>query len=92
MTRTTGSKNIKQFDIRSEIESTSSTDIKHLSGVSAQSALCEFQSLLRHQKNYIIWVESRHNELIKLKVAGGSRVPKDSTYKKLDCMRPTVPY
>lgn len=82
MTRTTGAKNVKLFDARTKIESTSSDEIKHLSKGSKQTALDQFKSVLKHQRNYINWIESRHQELINLKTVGGARAPKDSTYRK----------
>lgn len=82
MTRTAGATNIKSFNVRTQIESTSSGEIKHLSGAHTQTALDQFRSVLKHHKNYINWIESRHRELISLKAAGGARAPKDSTYKK----------
>lgn len=84
MSRTTGAKNIKNFDLRESIETSSGKDIKHLSESSAKSALDQFITLLNHQRNYLKWIETRHSELMRLKAGNGTRArgPKDSTYRK----------
>lgn len=82
MTRTVGSRNVKLFEHRDKIESSSNTEIKHLAKSTSKSALDQFRIILNHQRNYIKWIESRHDELIILKRGNGSRAPKDSTYRK----------
>lgn len=82
MTRTTGSRNIKSFEQRNKVESSDNTDIKHLAKAASGTALEQFKEILKNQRNYIQWIESRHSELIGLKKVAGERSPKDSTYRK----------
>jgi hypothetical protein len=77
MTRTAGSKNVKSYKERSKIETTSSTDIKHLTKSSNSTRCQEFIDLLNHQSNYLKWIDKRHEELLKI-----AKAPKDATYKK----------
>lgn len=88
MTRTAGSSNIKKFEEREEISTTGSQEIKHLAATVDGTALDQFKALLRHQQNYLNWIETRHRdlndakqELAQLK-GENYRGPKDSTYRK----------
>jgi len=88
MARTSGAKNIQKFEDRTKVSSTSSKEIKHLAQSSKSSALDQFKALLKHQKNYLNWLESRHNalndariELAQLK-SENYRGPKGDTYRK----------
>jgi hypothetical protein len=86
MARTPGAKNIAQFEDREQISTSSSGDIKHLSG--AGTVLADFQRLMKHQRNYANWLETRHFDLKEAKEAtkkadgSQSRGPKDATYEK----------
>lgn len=84
MTRTSGSANVVSFEKRSGIETTSSTDIKHLAKSSGSTRCKEFHDLLNHQSNYLKWIDTRHEELqsAKDKLTPGGKGPKDSTYRK----------
>jgi len=82
MTRTVGAKNIRSFDTLTKIETSSSSDIKHLSDATNKTALEQFKTVLKNQQNYIKWIESRHTELMALKKASGNKGPKDATYNK----------
>lgn len=82
MARTVGSKNIKVFEQRTKVESSDNADIKHLSKTTSKTALDQFKEILRNQRNFICWIESRHNDLINLKNGAGKRSPKDKTYNK----------
>ena len=46
--------------------------------------LDQFKSLLRHQRNFLEWIDTRHNELIraKQKLNPKGRGPKDAVYRK----------
>jgi len=88
MTRTAGSSNVKKFEEREEISTTGSQEIKHLAATVDGTALDQFKALLRHQQNYLNWIETRHSdlndakkELAQLK-GENYRGPKDSTYRK----------
>lgn len=76
MTRTTGAKNIIAWDKRSSVPTTDSTQIKHLFTSATSNPLREFQNSMSHQRNYLSWIDTRHEELSKLKKT------KDSTFKK----------
>lgn len=76
MTRTTGSTNVKPYKNRSKIETTSSADIKHLTKSSNSTRCQEFVDLLKHQSNYLKWIDKRHEGL------QAAKTPKDATYKK----------
>lgn len=76
MVRTVGSKNVVTWEKRSEVPTTASADIKHLASTASTTPLAEFVSTLSHQKNYLTWIDTRHEELSKLKKT------KDSTFRK----------
>lgn len=88
MTRTAGSSNVKKFEDREKVSTTGSQEIKHLAATVDGTALDQFIALLRHQQNYLSWIETRHSdlndakkELAQLK-GENYRGPKDSTYRK----------
>lgn len=88
MTRTSGSKNITPFEQRDEICSTSSQEIKHLAVSEDATALEQLKDTIKHQKNFLKWIKSRHDEIIKLKrkIASHKKKratsPKEATYRK----------
>lgn len=83
MPRTKGAKNIIPFEQRSSIQSSPNAEIQHLAVGSQQTALESFMALLRHQTNYINWIQTRHKELRLAKSrAGSSWGPKTATYDK----------
>lgn len=88
MTRTAGSSNVKKFEDREKVSTTGSQEIKHLAATVDGTALDQFKALLRHQQNYLNWIETRHSDLNDAKkelahMKGEScRGPKDSTYRK----------
>ena len=88
MARKAGSFNVPKFECQKDLPTTGSQDIKHLA-VSAEGTMVEkFQSLLNHQKNYLKWIETRHEELNQAKnelaaIRGEKyRGPKNATYRK----------
>lgn len=82
MTRKKGSKNIVPFVSRKKVTTTDAKDIGHLSKQAEDTPLASFLSMVLHQKNYLVWIESRHKELIELKRQAGNRGPKDAIFKK----------
>ncbi len=83
MPRTKGAKNIVPFEGRASIDSTSTATILHLATQATDTPLEQFRALLRHETNFLKWIDSRHDELLKAKAdATGVRGPKDATYRK----------
>ena len=84
MARTSGAKNVKAFEKRREVATTSSEEIRHLAKAIGATPLLEFQGLLDHQASYLKWLDARHSELQKAKkqLDSENRGPKDATYKK----------
>lgn len=88
MTRTTGSKNIPSFEKYKTISSTASQDIKHLAKSNDDRVVQQFKNILRHQRNYLSWLETRHKELNEAKKELSQlkqqkyRGPKSDTYRK----------
>lgn len=84
MVRVVGAKNIKPLSSRAELSSTDKADIRHLASHVDSSPREQFKTLLSHQKNFLNWMDSRHNELIEAKrtLNPGGRGPKDAIYKK----------
>ncbi|MBC3872222.1 hypothetical protein [Undibacterium flavidum] len=82
MTRKKGSKNNIPFFEREKVGTTDAKDIRHLSRQTGDSPLASFLSIMLHQVNYLVWIDSRHKELIDLKKQGGARGPKDAIFKK----------
>lgn len=84
MTRSLGAGNIKSFDTRNSVATTDGQEIRHLSKQSGLTPLAQFDALLRNQKNYLSWIDSRHTELLatKQQLKPGGRGPKDAIYRK----------
>ncbi|MDV3100567.1 hypothetical protein [Burkholderia cenocepacia] len=82
MTRTSGARNIVAFEGRDEIATTESQDIKHLANASNQSPLEQFLATLSHQRNYLSWIATRHQDLTAAREQLGERAPKPATYRK----------
>lgn len=82
MSRTVGAKNIALWESRSIIPTTSSNEIKHLASAVSSTPLREFECTITNQRNYLVWIDTRHQELTKLKSAKKARAPKDSTFRK----------
>ena len=88
MSRTVGTKNIASFDKRDAIASSHDSQIKHLATEAPNTSLDEFLRVLTHQRNYIDWIQTRHDDLTaaKDKIAvlngGTARKPKDATFRK----------
>lgn len=58
-----GAINVQPFSSRKEIETSSDGEIKHLSDI-AGNPRDHFLGLLRHQKSYLNWIETRHDKII----------------------------
>ncbi|MEI7267918.1 hypothetical protein [Pectobacterium versatile] len=84
MGRKAGAKNFISFQDRNLINTTDTKDIRHLVKRPEQTPLEQFKSLIRNQKNYLEWIDSRHKDLqnAKSKLQFGIRGPKDSVYNK----------
>lgn len=84
MPRTKGSKNIQRFETRSEVASTSAKQIRHLARNTEATPLEQFRAQLRHQGNFLNWIDSRHDELmdVKRRLDPHGRGPKDEVYRK----------
>ncbi|WP_321880980.1 hypothetical protein [Burkholderia cepacia] len=82
MTRPAGSRNIQPIHERSSISTTSSNEIKHLANSSESSPLNEFTTLLQHQRNFLNWIDSRHEQLLEARRNAGQKGPKDAVYRK----------
>lgn len=82
MSRPAGSKNIQQFQERTVVGTTSSTAVKHLANSATASPLEELSSLLKHQQNFLTWIDSRHDQLMAAKRDAGQNGPKDAVYSK----------
>lgn len=87
MARTQGATNIVLFEDRTQIETSSSGEIRHLANPTA-SPLKQFEKLLKHQRNFLKWIDTRHDdlreakkELSKLK-GDPKKGPKDDVYRK----------
>lgn len=84
MTRTAGAKNVIAWEKRSTVPTTSSAEIRHLSSTASSTPLAEFENTISNQKNYLSWIDTRHDELLRLKkaVKPNGRGPKDATFNK----------
>jgi hypothetical protein len=88
MVRTAGSSNISNLVNIDQISTTSSKEIKHLAESSEGTAIERFRCLMKHQDNYLRWLETRHKELNEAKeeiarLKGEKhRGPKNATYRK----------
>jgi hypothetical protein len=63
--RPKGTKNIIAFEKRTTVETTSSEEIRHLANLKG-SPLQEFSGLLKHQENFLNWVDDRHDIIVEL--------------------------
>ncbi|MFM0244118.1 hypothetical protein [Paraburkholderia sediminicola] len=82
MTRTLGALNIAAFESRNEIATTESQDIKHLANASTQTPVDQFLATLSHQRNYLNWIATRHEDLTDARARLNERAPKAATYRK----------
>lgn len=84
MSRVEGASNIVAFVKRTKIATTSTKTIKHLARAVTATPCEQFKATLRHQNNYLDWIDSRHHQLIEAKAELHSegRGPKDATYRK----------
>lgn len=64
--RTAGAKNIVSLETRTTIDTSNSADIGHFANF-GETPLKEFCDLLKHQDNFLSWVEGRHDSIVKLK-------------------------
>lgn len=78
MPRTKGARNIVVLEDRATISTSPNSDIRHLAASLNNTELESFLALMTHQANFVNWIISRHEELLKLKAKG----PKDATYNK----------
>ncbi|MCA9232509.1 MAG: hypothetical protein KDA57_17805 [Planctomycetales bacterium] len=84
MTRPKGAQNIVPFDARRTIETTSTQSVLHLAKQTERTCLDQFEALLRNQRNFLHWIDSRHDLLLEAKkqLDPNGRGPKDATYRK----------
>ena len=64
--RTLGAKNIVAFAKRTEIATSASQEVRHFANISG-NPLTEFQGLLNHQDNFLVWVDERHEKIVEQK-------------------------
>lgn len=87
MPRPKGSANIVRFEKRRKIETSSSKEIRHLANL-GPSPLKQFKDILRHQENFLNWIDDRHRRLQEAKKTliekegGQQKGPKDAVYRK----------
>jgi len=65
MGRTKGAQNVKSFQRRTSIETSPSSEVRHLSGASG-NPLEDFRALLKHQENFLTWLDGRHKQIVVL--------------------------
>lgn len=84
MTRPAGAANIQPLESRNVIATTATQDIRHLAQQVNDTPCDQFKALLRHQRNYLAWIDTRHQELLtaKRQLNPGGRGPKDAVYRK----------
>lgn len=84
MSRPQGAANIKSFEERVAVATTSAQDVRHLARQADLSPLDQFEALLRNQGNFLNWIDTRHSELAaaKKQVDPNGRGPKDGVYRK----------
>lgn len=84
MARTKGAANIQPFEAREVVATTSAQDVRHLARQSDLTPLDQFEALLRNQRNFLNWIDTRHTELIQAnkKINPNGRGPKDAVYRK----------
>jgi hypothetical protein len=87
MSRTKGAKNVVPFDERTEVATSTNAQVKHIAEPQS-SPLEHFRHLLRHQQNFLKWIDSRHDKLQKAQKELAElknlnrRGPKDAVYRK----------
>src|SRR5437867_10424287 len=86
MPRTSGAKNVTALEARTIVSTTTATS-DPAKAAAGQSPLEQFLSLLRHQENFLKWIESRHEALSSLSNNSTSRKPgpkgpKSATFRK----------
>jgi len=84
MARPIGATNIQPFETRTEVATTSAQDVQHLARQSDLVPLEQFKALLRNQRNFLNWIDTRHSELVQAKkqIDPDGRGPKDAVYRK----------
>lgn len=84
MTRPAGAANIQPLEARKAIATTATQDIRHLAQQVNDTPRGQFKALLRHQRSYLAWIDTRHKELLtaKRRLKPGGRGPKDAVYRK----------
>ncbi len=65
--RTRGAKNVVSFANRTDLETSTSKQVRHLADIGG-NPVTEFQNLLRHQANFLDWVEDRHERIVEYKI------------------------
>jgi hypothetical protein len=89
--RTSGAKNVVPFEGRNSIDTSNGANVRHLADIKG-TPLVEFCGLLRHQQNFLDWVETRHDSIVNLKSqintlqnkskGKGPTGAKDATFRK----------
>lgn len=84
MPRSTGASNVQPFESRKTIASTATQQIRHLARQANDTPREQFKALLRHQRNFLRWIDTRHQELLEAKreLDPDGRGPKDAVYRK----------
>ena len=82
MGRPAGKKNIVHLKDRTALSTTNTSGIIHLSENNKLSHIEQFKSLLRHQNNYLNWIDDRHEKLTEYANELDKKNPKGKTYKK----------
>lgn len=79
-----GAKNFKPIADRSEVATTSTQEIRHLSAQVDATPLEQFGAMLRNQRSFLSWIDTRHQELVNAKrvLNPNGRGPKDAVYRK----------
>ena len=67
MPRPQGAANIQPFETRVAVATTSAQDVRHLARQADLSPLDQFEALLRNQRNFLNWIDTRHSELASAK-------------------------
>jgi hypothetical protein len=84
MTRPAGAGNVQPFEARTSIATTATQEIRHLAQQASDTPREQFKALLRHQKNYLNWIDTRHTGLLEARsqLNTSGRGPKDASYRK----------
>lgn len=84
MPRPPGAQNIQPFESRRTVATTDAQQITHLATQADKKPLEKFEALLRNQRAFLAWIDSRHTELLEAKrtLDPKGRGPKDSVYRK----------